>query len=107
MLNIDLPWLNPVGRPQQAKRIPAGLTREEGRGMRSAGLLAPMEGTTALLARLLSVSPADFSGRTQAATGRAASRDTCAAVCLTVASQLPLDDDQSHSTTFNPFKEIP
>ena len=94
MLNIDLPWLNPIGRPQQAKRILAVLTREEGRGKRSVSLLASMEGTTAVLARLLSVSPADFSGRTQAATGRAASRDTWLAVCLTVASQLPFNDVQ-------------
>ena len=63
-----------------------------------------MEGTTAVLVRLLSVSPADFSGRVQAATGRAASRDTWVAVCVTVANQLPLDDDLSHPTS---FKEIP
>ena len=94
VLNIDLPWLNPVGRPQQAKRIPAVLTRKEGRGKRSVSLLAPMEGTPAVLVRLLSVSPADSSGRTQAATGCAASRDTWAAVCLTVASQLPFNDVQ-------------
>ena len=29
VLNIDLPWLNHIGRPQQAKRIPAVLTRDE------------------------------------------------------------------------------
>ena len=29
VLNIDLPWLNPIVRHQQAKRIPAVLTRDE------------------------------------------------------------------------------
>ena len=29
VLNIDLPWRNNIGRPQQAKRIPAVLTKEE------------------------------------------------------------------------------
>ncbi len=48
VLNIDLPWLNNIGRPQQAKRIPAVLTKDE-----VAGLLAQMDGITALLARLL------------------------------------------------------
>ena len=48
VLNIDLPWLNNIGRPQQAKRIPSVLTKDE-----VAGLLAQMEGITALLARLL------------------------------------------------------
>ena len=52
VLNIDLPWLNNIGRPQQAKRIPAVLTKEEiarlfspaicrdGRHARSAGTAA-------------------------------------------------------------------
>lgn len=48
VLNIDLPWLNNIGRPQQAKRLPSVLTKDE-----VAGLLAQMEGITALLARLL------------------------------------------------------
>ncbi len=48
VLGIDLPWLNNIGRPQQTKRIPAVLTKDE-----VAGLLAHMEGVTALLARLL------------------------------------------------------
>ena len=45
---IDLPWLNNIGRPQQTKRIPSVLTQDE-----VAGLLAQMDGITALLARLL------------------------------------------------------
>ena len=48
VLGIDLPWLNNIGRPQQTKRIPSVLTKDE-----VAGLLAHMEGVTALLARLL------------------------------------------------------
>lgn len=48
VLNIDLPWLNNIGRPRQAKRIPSVLTKDE-----VAGLLAQMDGITALLARLL------------------------------------------------------
>ena len=48
VLNIDLPWLNNIGRPQQVKRIPSVLTKDE-----VAGLLAQMDGITALLARLL------------------------------------------------------
>jgi len=48
VLGIDLPWLNNIGRPQQTKRIPSVLTKDE-----VAGLLAQMEGVTALLARLL------------------------------------------------------
>lgn len=48
VLNIDLPWLNNIGRLQQAKRIPSVLTKDE-----VAGLLAQMDGVTALLARLL------------------------------------------------------
>ena len=48
VLNIDLPWLNNIGRPQQTKRIPSVLTKDE-----VAGLLAQMEGIPALLAKLL------------------------------------------------------
>ena len=48
VLGIDLPWLNNIGRPQQTKRIPSVLTKDE-----VAGLLAQIEGVTALLARLL------------------------------------------------------
>ena len=48
VLSIDLPWLNNIGRPQQTKRIPSVLTKDE-----VAGLLAQMEGVTALLARHL------------------------------------------------------
>ena len=48
MLDIDLPWLNNIGRPQQTKRIPSVLNKDE-----VAGLLAQMEGVNALLARLL------------------------------------------------------
>jgi integrase len=48
VLSIDLPWLNNIGRPQQSKRIPSVLTKDE-----VAGLLAQMVGINALLARLL------------------------------------------------------
>ena len=48
VLDIDLPWLNHIGRPQQTKRIPSVLTRDE-----VASVLMQMEGTAALLARLL------------------------------------------------------
>ncbi len=48
VLGIDLPWLHNIGRPQQTKRIPSVLTKDE-----VAGLLAQLEGVTALLARLL------------------------------------------------------
>jgi integrase len=48
VLAIDLPWLNNIGRPQQAKRIPSVLTKDE-----VAGLLAQLDGVPALLARLL------------------------------------------------------
>ena len=48
VLNIVLPWLNNIGRPQQTKRIPTVLTKDE-----IAGLLAQMDGITALLAKLL------------------------------------------------------
>jgi len=45
VLSIDLPWLNNIGRPQQTKRIPSVLTKDE-----VAGLLAQMDGITALCA---------------------------------------------------------
>jgi integron integrase len=48
VLDIDLFWLNNIGRPQQTKRIPSVLNRDEG-----ASVLTLMEGKTALLARLL------------------------------------------------------
>ena len=48
VLGINLPWLNNIRRPQQTKRIPSVLTKDE-----VAGLLAQMDGINALLARLL------------------------------------------------------
>lgn len=48
VLGIKLPWLDDIGRPQQKRRIPSVLTQNE-----VAGLLAQMQGETALLARLL------------------------------------------------------
>jgi site-specific recombinase XerD len=48
VLAIHVPWLDDIGRPQQKRRIPSVMTRDE-----VAGLLAQMEGETALLARLL------------------------------------------------------
>ncbi len=48
MLAVDLPWLNGINRPTQRRRIPSVLTKDE-----VAGLLAQMEGETALIARLL------------------------------------------------------
>ena len=48
VLNIDLPWLSNIGRPQQTKRIPTVLTKEE-----VSRLLAELDGTPALLAQLL------------------------------------------------------
>jgi integrase len=48
VLGVDLPWLNKIGRPQQIKRIPSVLTKDE-----VAGLLPQMDGVTALLARQL------------------------------------------------------
>jgi len=48
VLNVDLPWLANVSRPQQTKRIPSVRTKDE-----VSGLLANMDGVTALLARLL------------------------------------------------------
>ena len=47
-MGIDLPWLNDIHRPARARRIPSVLTKDE-----VAGILACMEGQTALLARLL------------------------------------------------------
>ncbi len=41
VLGIDLPWLNNIRRPQQSKRIPAVLTKEE-----VAGLFAQWDGWT-------------------------------------------------------------
>jgi len=48
VLNIALPWLNDINRPTSPRRIPSVLTKDE-----VAGVLAGMEGETALLARLL------------------------------------------------------
>lgn len=48
VLDIDLPWLNDINRPTQKRRIPSVLTKDE-----VAGVLANMDGPTALLARLL------------------------------------------------------
>ena len=48
VLDIDLPWLNNIGRPQQTKRIPSVLTKDE-----ITRLFSHMDGTPALLARLL------------------------------------------------------
>ena len=48
VLGVDLPWLNNIGRPQQAKRIPSVLTKDE-----VAALFAQMDGIPALLAQLL------------------------------------------------------
>ena len=48
VLCIDLPWLNDINRPAHKRRIPSVLTKDE-----VAGVLANMNGQTALLARLL------------------------------------------------------
>ena len=48
VLAIDLPWMDGIKRPAHTKRIPSVLTKVE-----VAGVLAQMEGVTALLARLL------------------------------------------------------
>lgn len=48
VLVMDLPWLEGVNRPTEKRRIPSVLTKDE-----VAGLLAHMEGPTALIARLL------------------------------------------------------
>ena len=48
VLSMDLPWMDGINRPAAKRRIPSVLTKDE-----VAGLLAQMEGVTALLARLL------------------------------------------------------
>ena len=48
VLSIELPWLDGINRPTQKRRIPSVLTKDE-----VAGLLARMDGQTALLASLL------------------------------------------------------
>lgn len=48
VLAIELPWLNGINRHFQKRRIPSVLTKDE-----EAGVLAQMEGVTALIARLL------------------------------------------------------
>jgi site-specific recombinase XerD len=46
--DIELHWLNGINRPARKRRIPSVLTKDE-----VAGLLAQMDGETALMARLL------------------------------------------------------
>jgi site-specific recombinase XerD len=48
VVGVALPWLDNINRPTQKRRIPSVLTKDE-----VAGLLAHMDGQTALLARLL------------------------------------------------------
>lgn len=48
VLGMELPWMQDIQRPQQPKRIPSVLTQAE-----VGALLAQMQGTEALLARLL------------------------------------------------------
>ncbi|APW48457.1 integron integrase [Rhodoferax antarcticus] len=48
VLTIELPWMDEIKRPAHTKRIPSVLTKDE-----VAGVLAHMDGVTALLARLL------------------------------------------------------
>lgn len=48
VLDMDLPWMDDINRPAAKRRILSVLTKDE-----VAGLLAQMEGETALLARLL------------------------------------------------------
>ena len=48
VLGMELPWMQNIQRPQQPKRIPSVLTQAE-----VAALLAQLQGTEALLARLL------------------------------------------------------
>ena len=48
VLGIELPWMDGINRPTSKKRIPSVLTRDE-----VAGVLAQMDGVTALLARML------------------------------------------------------
>ena len=48
VLTIELPWMDDIKRPAHTKRISSVLTKDE-----VAGALAPMDGVTVLLARLL------------------------------------------------------
>ena len=48
VLGVELPWLGDIGRPRRPRRLPVVLTREEVQRV-----LATMEGTHALMARLL------------------------------------------------------
>ncbi len=48
VLNLDLPWMDGINRPAAKRRIPSVLTKDE-----VAGVIAQMDGITALLARLL------------------------------------------------------
>ncbi len=48
VLCTDLPWMDGINRPASKRRIPSVLTKDE-----VAGVLAQMDGVTALLARLL------------------------------------------------------
>jgi len=48
VLNVELPWMQEIGRPVPKRRLPVVLTREE-----VAELLSGMQGVTGLLARLL------------------------------------------------------
>ena len=48
MLDIDLPWLDYINRPNRPKRLPSVLSKEE-----VSRLLAAMDGEVGLLARLL------------------------------------------------------
>ncbi len=48
VLGMELPWMQNIQRPQQPKRIPSVLTQTE-----VAALLAQLQGSEALLARLL------------------------------------------------------
>lgn len=47
-LNMNLPWMDDINRPSSKRRIPSVLTRDE-----IAGVLAQLEGITAMLGRLL------------------------------------------------------
>jgi integron integrase len=51
VLALDLPWMNSIGRPGRARRIPTVLTREEVSALFAA--LSPKEGAVALAAQLL------------------------------------------------------
>jgi site-specific recombinase XerD len=48
VLGLELPWLGNIARPRRPRRLPVVLTRDEVHHV-----LAPMEGTPALMARLL------------------------------------------------------